>query len=169
MPQVSAGLTVTARVAVPLLLPWLVCRAPAAMVLVLLPVVMLARGSTGTVMVQLPDAGMRPAVMVMEVPPGVADRLLPTQVLLAAGVLATTNLPVPSMVVKLSVKLVMVAAVGLLVFCRVMVNVVACPWTTVADETALLMVGNRAVRLAVAVAVLLPWSVFSAAAATVLT
>ena len=156
MPQVSAGLTVTLRVTAAVLLPWLVCRAPAVMVLVFVPGVIVAKGTTGTEIVQLPAAGMVPAVMVMEVPPGVADRLFPMQVLETAGLLATTNLPVPSIVIKLSVNPVIVTAVGLDVLSSVMVNVVDCPWTTVLDETVLVTLGKLAFKFAVAVAVLLP-------------
>ena len=84
-------------------------------------------------MVQLPVAGILPPDSVMLVP--VALRLAPVQVVLGAGEGATVN--VPDIVVRLSVKEVMLAAVTAGLF-SVMVRLLTSPAAWVVGENALL-------------------------------
>ena len=118
-------------------------------------------------MVQLPAAGIVPAVMVILVPPDAALRLWPAQVLLAgnAGDGATVN--VPNIVVRLSVKEVMLAAVTA-GFVSVMVRLLTSPAAWVGGENALLTLAAVTVNAAVLLPLLVPRLVTNAPPAMVL-
>jgi hypothetical protein len=147
---------VTARLAVAaaVLEPAVVTSPPASTLLVYVPVATVLATCTGTVIVQLPPAGMVPVVMVMVVAPGAALRLLIPQVLLAAGDAATEK-PAPIVLSKLSVNPLIVAAAAAEGLVSVMVSVLTCPATWLTGKNALVSVTEVTLRLAVVV-VLVP-------------
>src|SRR5215470_9837103 len=107
------------------------------MVLVRVPVVAAADACTGTVIVQLPSAGMElPVPSVMLVAPGAALRI-PPQVVLAAGDAATVNCGLAPSVVRASVNAVIVAATAA-EFVSVIVSVLTPPCRIVPGANTLL-------------------------------
>jgi hypothetical protein len=123
----AAWLTVRFAAAAKALLPWSVTRAPALILFVRVPVVAFGATATGTVIVQLPPAGIVPPDRVIEGEPGTAPTV-PPHVVVAAGEAATVN-PVP-IVVRSSVNDV-IAALRPPAFDKVIVSVVVWLWTTV--------------------------------------
>lgn len=105
--------TLIVAVAAPVLLPCEVTNAPGAIVLVRVPVGALPAILTGTVMIQVPLAGMAPSFLLIMVPSG-EMLTVPSQVVAGAGEAATVKASpgkAPIRVCRLSVKFVMLAAV----------------------------------------------------------
>lgn len=150
----GGGTTVKVALAAPLLLPLLVCKAPAGSVLVKVP---LAAAVTLTVTVQVPGAppGIAPPVKVIVLPPAGAVST-PPQVVLAFGVAAITR-PAGRLSVSGAVS---VAAPGLGLI-KVMVLVATPPAVMVVGVKATLSKGaagdvGTTVKVALAPPLLLP-------------